>query len=548
MNQATTLMVTSSWEELFHEEHRSDVEAILPNYLPARRWFSDKARTIESVRIVDAILLPLGPSNAYLTMIKVEYSEGKPQTYVLPVTFAEGARAMQIENRAPQAIVARVQVEGAGADNTSAGMLYDATWDGNFATTLLEAICQGSQFPAASGEIKAWASDTSGEALQEAKTPLESRIMGAEQSNTSLVYGDRFILKLFRRLEGGTSPDLEIGRFLVEKGFSHTPPVLGAIEQHRREGEPLTLAILQGYVHNKGDAWQYSLDALEGYFSRVEERKDESENRDIEATPTGHLLDLLGKTPAGVREAIGPYLESASLLGRRTAEMHLAMASDHENPAFAPESFSMVYQTSLYDSVMTMYEEAIHLLSGRLNDLSGAAQLAAQGILDSREELRTRLQPMLEQEIPTTRTRVHGDYHLGQVLYTGDDFMIIDFEGEPARQLSERRCKHSPLKDVAGMLRSFHYAANAAAMSKVEDVSELPGHADAWYRWVSVAYLEEYLKVAGPADFLPRAPEEIRLLLDVYLLEKATYELLYELNNRPDWVRIPLQGITQLIT
>lgn len=539
----------TSWEEVFQEDNRAALEAILPDYIRARRWFGGKARTIQAVRIVEAIPLRHATSTSYLVLIKVEYAEGDPQTYVLPLTFASGENAGRISNDAPAAVVTRLggdEITHYALRITPPGVLYDATWDKEFAIALLDAIKGGQRFPTEAGEIKASATETFSQMFGSAQAPLEPSVIGAEQSNTSLVYGDRFILKLFRRLEEGTSPDLEVGRFLAQKGFSHTPPVVGAIEHYRDRGEPITLAILQGYVRNQGDAWRYTLDSLAPYFEQAV--KQGSGAQGMPTIPQQHLLDLLEEeTPTIVKEAIGPYLESARLLGRRTAEMHVALASDEGDPAFAPEPFSAAYQQSIYDSSVGMADEALGLLSRQLGSLPEEARAEAQAIVDGRDELLSRMGPLIAREVAATRTRCHGDYHLGQVLYTGSDFVIIDFEGEPVRPLHERRRKHSPLKDVGGMLRSFHYAAYAAMMGPGESAPHLSAWADNWHQWVGVAYLKEYLEVAGSANFLPQTREELRLLLDTYLLEKATYELLYELNNRPDWVRIPLKGIGQLI-
>jgi maltose alpha-D-glucosyltransferase/alpha-amylase len=358
---------------------------------------------------------------------------------------------------------------------------------------------------------------------------------------------------MFRRLEEGTSPDLEIGRFLGEQGFEHTPLLAGALEFKTKDGdEPLTLAILQGFVPNQGDAWEYTLDSLEGYYDNVASSGADN----VPQSPQGdHLLEVLDQeVPGPVREALGSYLDSARLLGRRTAEMHLALASGGDDPAFAPEPFTLEYMASRYESVSGLTEQAFRLLENKADDLPGETRDQAREVIQSRGQILSRFEAMLQGQIEAVRTRVHGDYHLGQVLWTGSDFVIIDFEGEPVRSLKERREKHSPLKDVTGMLRSFHYAAYAAMFSRItkgvvasESQAGIEGWAEAWHKWVGVAYLKEYLEVAASGNFLPGNPANLRTLFDIYLLEKAVYELIYELNNRPDWVLIPLQGVRELV-
>jgi maltose alpha-D-glucosyltransferase/alpha-amylase len=260
--------------------------------------------------------------------------------------------------------------------------------------------------------------------------------------------------------------------------------------------------------------------------------------------------------PAVIKDILGPYLVSTQLLGQRTAELHLALASDTTDPLFAPEPFSAHYQRSIYQSMRSVAGQAFPLLRRRCPTLAAPVRELAQRVLEREAEVGKRFQAVLGRKITAMRIRHHGDYHLGQVLYTGKDFVIIDFEGEPARPLSERRIKRSPLRDVAGMLRSFHYAvytalfaqeAHGVADSQIEIRSSRESLARVWQIWVSAVFLKSYRDIASRAPFLPRSLEELQVLLDAYLLEKAVYELSYELNNRPEWVRIPLAGILQLL-
>jgi trehalose synthase-fused probable maltokinase len=521
------------------------LEALLPDYLRRQRWFSAKARTITRVRLAGQVPFTTdaaGPPQAYLTFIEVQYAEGDPQTFVLPLASASGEAAARIQQQAPQAVVAPAADAGGAS-----GTLYDASWDTGFEQALLGAIREGRRFGAAPLEVRATATPVFAQIAAASDAPLTPRLVGAEQSNTSIIYGQQFILKLFRRLEQGISPDLEIGRFLTARGFTHTPPLAGALERVEPNHEPQTLAILQGFVPNQGDAWSYTLEQLAGYYEQAQDRPAAPE------MPVGqHLLDHAGQEiPLPIREALGSYLDSARLLGRRTAEMHLALASDTEDPAFAPVPFDTGYQRALYEAVQRLAADAFRLLRQRIPALPETTRGTVEAVLAVEAALPDRFQPLLDHEIHTLRTRVHGDYHLGQVLYTGRDFVIIDFEGEPLRSLDARRQKQSPLKDVAGMLRSFHYAAYAALFNRPVDpdpaqMFRLDKWADAWQQWISAAFLGEYLRVAGQGDFLPRSRENLQVLLDAYLLEKAIYELIYELNNRPDWLRIPLQGVRQL--
>jgi maltose alpha-D-glucosyltransferase/alpha-amylase len=367
-----------------------------------------------------------------------------------------------------------------------------------------------------------------------------------------VIYGDRFILKLFRRLHPGVNPDLEIGRFLTDRGFANIPPIAGSIEYQRGREEPMTLAVLQALVPNHGDAWQYTLDVLGDFFEHILARPAEIPNVLQTREPLLELVDQ--DPPEEVFEVIGLYGESARLLGQRTAELHVMLASAPDEPDFAPEPFSKLYQRAVYQSMRSLTGQVFRLLHQRLKHLPDGVRAEAQVVLESQGEILDRFQSIMERKIPAMRIRCHGDYHLGQVLYTGRDFVIIDFEGEPARPVSERRIKRSPLRDVAGILRSFHYAAYMAlfrqeesGIIRAEDRFFLDSWAELWSDWVSVFFLKEYLEVAAEGDFLPPRREELTVLLDIYLLEKAIYEVGYELNNRPDWVSIPLRGIQQVL-
>jgi maltose alpha-D-glucosyltransferase/alpha-amylase len=269
---------------------------------------------------------------------------------------------------------------------------------------------------------------------------------------------------------------------------------------------------------------------------------------------SSYLFDLLFQAiPARAQELIGSvYLERVNLLGKRTAELHLALASNVDDPNFAPEPFSVLDQRSIYQSMQIVAGRNLQLLKKNLELLPDEEiRKAAEAILQHEKDLMDRYGAILKKKLSAMKIRIHGDYHLGQVLYTGNDFVIIDFEGEPAKALSERRLKRSPFRDVAGMIRSFHYAVYTGLLKKAaireEDIPLLRPWADLWYKYVAGAFLRSYLESAGDAPFMPKDRQESDILLRTFLLEKAIYELGYELNNRPDWLVIPLGGIKQLL-
>jgi maltose alpha-D-glucosyltransferase/alpha-amylase len=447
------------------------------------------------------------------------------------------------------AAIARIRIKHKEAEQE--GLLIDATWDREFQHTLLVGLSRNRRVSGPQGDLVMQSVKAFRRRLQTEGTQLEPSLMRGEQSNTSVLFGDQFLLKLYRRVEVGVNPDLEIGRFLSHRQFPSTAPLAGSLEYQRDNGETLTFGILQQFVQNEGDAWQYTLDELSRYY---EDALTHPQAIGPSSIPHKPLLSLVGENvPVEAHERIGPYLEEARLLGLRTAELHAALASaEPEDTEFVPEPFTDFYRRGLYQSMLGTANLTIPLLRTKMKSLPDPVRLLAKQALDGESQIRKRLLAIRDHKIKGSRIRCHGDYHLGQVLYTGKDFIIIDFEGEPARPLSVRKLKDSPLRDVAGMLRSFHYAAQASSIGLVpgvrpEDATLLGSWSRFWQTWVSVSFFKAYLSVQETAMILPPSMEDIRLLLDGYILQKALYEVGYELNNRPDWIQIPLQGILQIV-
>jgi maltose alpha-D-glucosyltransferase/alpha-amylase len=544
------IAVIEDWKEIYKREKKPALETALSGYVRQRRWFGGKARYIRSSQIQDIIAIPYNSSIAHLILLRIEYTEGEPETYLLPITFASGEQAGQIMDKLPQAAIAHLDLRG--KSTSGEGIIYDAMVEPDFRNALLNAMARRQRFKGEKGEAVANCTKSVFYRLRgPVSESLESSLLKAEQTNTSAVYGDRFKLKLFRRLEEGVSPELEIGRFLTDReSFTNAPPVAGVIEYETRRAEPITLAILHGYVHNEGDAWQYTLDSLGHYYENA------LANPGVEVPmPVGtSLLDISDENvPDVIAESIGPYLISAQFLGQRTAELHLTLASAIDEPNFVPEPFSVTYQRSLSHGMRGFAIQVLQLLRQRLRHLPDEVRGDAQKVLNLEDAITGHFKDIPRHRISGMRNRCHGDYHLGQVLYTGNDFFIIDFEGEPARHLGERRIKRSPLRDVAGMIRSFHYAAftalhgQSSTVLRPEDVPVLEKWAEAWYLWVSATFLKSYLDIMLDTPILPQSREGMKFILDAYLLDKALYEVNYELNNRPDWVGLPLHGILQML-
>jgi maltose alpha-D-glucosyltransferase / alpha-amylase len=538
------LDVTAGWASIFEGPSRKRLETVnLPEYFPQQRWFAAKARAIKSTRIINWV--PIKEPHSALALVEVQFETGEPEVYQVPLAITLGPAADELRRVAPSAIISSV------LSARAAGLLHDGVQDDNVCMELLSLIENGSELRAGDGSIiRGLPSKVFREIAGSAETPLAVRRSTAEQSNTSIMYGDRFILKLFRRLEPGLNPDAEIGRHLTEKTtFDRIPPFAGSIELEpaSEDAQPTILTMLQGLVANEGDGWKWTIEELDRYFETTAPLPF-PENASAEMADP---LELSGHSVSQVaRDHLGIYLDAASTLGRRTAELHLALAAPSDDPAFAPEPLTPEnFQTVLSDfhqhasRVLDMLKERVPFLPDEVIEIAATVLSRRRRILDYFGAVKSA-------NFQTERIRIHGDYHLGQVLRVKTDFVILDFEGEPARSLEYRRSKQCPLKDVAGMLRSFSYAAYASLTNYTarhsEDLTRLEPWAQLWERSAAAAFLRAYRETAQGAEFLPADTADFHKLLDVFLLDKALYEVRYELNARPAWVRIPLLGIMAL--
>lgn len=517
--------------ETYHEL-RTALPPLLPGYLATQRWFGGKARQIHSAEIIDLVSFGNTPSESFVLLVRLAYAAGPGETYVLPLLCTQDPPA--------ESSTANLKIYSPtrGTDL----YLRNALTDEEFLHSLLDPIEQSAVFHGFLGEIHAAPSSAFHGLCGTFPHALQPRPIKAEQSNSSIIYGDRAVLKFFRRAEEGMNPDLEIGRFLTErKAFPNVPAVAGWFDYRSKDGNERCLGILQAFIPNVGDAWQFTLKSLSTFWKELEQYSKQHDS-------SGGAISK--NLPAPLLDHIKPYLDAVNLLGRRTAELHLALSSEPADPDFAPEPYTASFQRDFQEALHALTERNLALLGIKLNELSPELRDQARDLIARQGEIFHRCDSVLGNPIRAMRTRVHGDYHLGQVLYTGSDFVIIDFEGEPARPLFERRAKRSPLLDVAGMLRSFHYAAFSfqleAATAEMKG-SELRTWAGKWYESVSDRFLTAYFGTASGASFIPANRDDLSALLQLHVLEKAVYELGYELNNRPAWVAIPLAGISQLL-
>jgi maltose alpha-D-glucosyltransferase/alpha-amylase len=500
---------------LLAEPWLARIEALLPNYIAQQRWFGGKSKTISSARIVSAS--PIVPGESVSALIDLTYAGDTKDLYHLPLALLPESQATAIKQTSPQAIIATLTQPGAPM------VLFDATASSTFRSALLSRIAAGPQ----SGLSDLTASHAT--TLNPSDlTNLPSRVGSAEQSNTSILYGDTAILKLFRRLSPTQNPDVEITRFLTETAhFPYIPAYLGDI---RRSADDTTLAFLQAFAPNQGDGWSWTLDELARFYESVANCPAPSRS-------------------ASLLEHAALYLDAAALIGQRTAELHLALAAFSTDPAFSPVATTAADLAEDRDRIDQQMLSALTALEAALPTLPAEAASLASTLLASRQQLAAHAQSLTgDPTLYGQRIRIHGDYHLGQLLRVQSGFLMVDFEGEPAQPLAARRQKQAPLRDVAGMVRSFSYAARSAlntfTQRHPEKRSTLELWASAWENAAGHAFLTAYRQTLAGTHLETAAQN--KPMLSALVMEKGLYELLYELNNRPTWLSIPLSGLLTL--
>ncbi|MBV8069607.1 MAG: putative maltokinase [Acidobacteriaceae bacterium] len=536
MASAAPVIEVESWSDPLPEHAAGEIAKRLPGYITSRRWYRGKTKTIQDVAVADVLKLA---AEDFVLVADIHYADQTSAMYLLALSVIPPSATAPNED-----LIATLR-SGKEQRLVTSSLAAKETRD-----LLLKAIACDTRFPGLRGELLA-AHTSSFRGSCETLPDVPSAMSRAEQSNTSIIYGDLFILKLFRKIEPGINPDLEVGAYLTGHGFKHTPALLGSLEYRTREGESYAVGILQRFVPNQGDAWKYTLESLSTFFEHALSLGDKPE---LFALAGQHPLALANeRIPEQARQLLGTYLDSAELLGKRTAQMHSAFCDPASGADFAPEPVSPQDRERIYKAMLSEADVAFETLRRKQSGLSGPAADDARELLRLETEVTSRFNAFLHSSFSALAIRHHGDYHLGQVLFTGEDFMIIDFEGEPARPLSERRAKGFAMRDVAGMARSFQYAAFTALTGHPRGGSADPAAqplaelwAAVWDALITAAFLRAYLAEAGTARFLPLSTAEQRTLLDAFILQKALYELSYELNNRPDWVRIPLRGILGL--
>ena len=508
--------------DLFWGPEQARLEAVLPAYLERQRWYGGKAKRRRSLQIRDVI--DVDHARLHVLLLDVLYFDGSTSTYLLPVS-------VDASGGDPQSPAGPTVVEVETGDGAGHWLIRDAAADPELAWRLLAAFGDRRRFNGRLGRLGAQATPGFARMRGGIDALLEPVPADREQSNTSIRYGERLVLKLIRRLEPGINPELEMGRALSEQtNYSHAAGLAGSLQYQDPSGAELTTGILQAFVPNHGDAWNQMQAELDGYLAAAMFSGDSARGE-------------LGADAGGPGQA---SIDGARLLGRRVAEMHLALLG-LTGPGLIPEPVTPQQLRSMHQSVRSGAVQALDLLRDRVDQLDEPDREAARSLLDASERVLEVSRGLLQLDLDWVLIRCHGDLHLGQILFTGIDYVVTDFEGEPASSIKERRRKRAALRDVAGMLRSFDYAASFALLGRSEVPTQLVAAAGLWSQSMGAEFLATYLETCGNSPVIPSNAEQRQLLLRVLIFEKACYELRYELNNRPRWVSIPLQAMRRML-
>ncbi|MEN6625583.1 MAG: maltose alpha-D-glucosyltransferase [Candidatus Sumerlaeia bacterium] len=545
------LTVAGPWENLFRPEQKKAIEDALPPVIAAAHWYSTKNRQIRSAEIAETIPLRHESRHFVLALVDVDFTEGDPETCLLAIGCATGGQAEQILRDGRHNAIATVRTVARGRASSDPAVLWDAASDPAFGAAALAAIAGRRRLKGAGGMFVCRPRRELSDVLTTPGANFAASLGRARPGSTVINLGDQLVLKLFRRMEAGTNPDLEIGRFLTDR-YPNTPPVLGQIEYVTSRAEPMSVAVLRVSPRAEANAWNYMLDVVGSYIETI---LTDASLRDATPPRIEHTLIEAARhdLPAPMMELLGHRAEMTLLLGRRSAEMHRALASDPSDPAFSPEPFTPHYLRSFYQSMRNMVGPTFTLLKSRLKTLPDDSRAPGERLLGLQSEILDVHRRILGRHIGAQRIRCHGDFGLHQILFTGRDFIVFDFEGDLTRSLSERRIKRSPLRDVGAMLHSIHVAVYTRFVQEIrggvippDNIERVERWCRAWRDWVSVLYLKSYFEAAAGADFLP-PPEEQEILLGVHMLDLAVRQLYGELNSRPEWAIAPMREIINLL-
>ncbi|MEX0288611.1 MAG: trehalose synthase [Flavobacteriaceae bacterium] len=523
----------TAWENLLDDEKfvKIFLSDVLEDYVVAQRWYGGKSSKLKYIELQEYFRIQQKEEMYYGLLLEVNFEEAFYQHYFLPIAFVSDESFAEKDRILPLAIKGQE------------GFIIDAVNLESFRRLVFERIVNAE--PNDTTKVQYHKSTNFNEVAY-----VSSKFMGLEQSNTSIIINDTSVIKFFRRIYADKNPDYEMSRFLSErKSYKNTPAYQGSLNIIDSENVNITIALMQELVPNQGDAWEYWLRELHKIFSNLEYK-----NINVAHLPTTSMFQRLNikDVPPEIIDWAGLNIFlKLQVLARRTAEMHIALGSEFEDTAFTPTHFNGDYEVWLKNRLLYQFQNRLNTVENSLHRLEGRSLELAKEFLERKNEIRKRFVAFDWTKLKGERIRVHGDYHLGQILVKDDDFYLLDFEGEPESTIRDRKVKQPPLKDIAGIFRSFHYAVYATIFNQGESYpysqEDLFTAGEVLYRFFIGVFLEEYVSLIQEHNLNIGYNQERIFLLKYCMLEKAVYELGYEMNSRPRWAVIPLEGIMGII-
>lgn len=537
------VLKVDKWSNLLKNRTLQKLSAkILPPYLHNRRWFESGGRFIQDITVKESVEIKIKGLPTRILILEVTYNEGLPEIYQLPVAFTSVENENILNEIPKRGIIAELKI------GKEQGYLFDAVYAENFRDYLIEGFRTSKKSKAGTSEIE-FSIEKS--ALKNLKEEPRSELVNTEHRQTIITYDNEFILKLYRRLDLTFNPDVETIKFLSTKtDFTRISKYIGELKLSQASNGAYVFAMLQQVVENQGEVWSHVKDSLDRYFESV---LTKSKNIEFEK-PSNHITEALAYEdfPAPIQELLGIILpERMYQLGEFTADLHTALSQHRADKDFDKEESSLHYQRSLFSGLQTLTRTSLEKLKSVLKELPEELQQEAREVIGLKQEILTCFRRIYDHKIPVMKIRTHGDYHLRQILWTGREYIMNSFEGDPAKSFSERRILRSAMRDLAAMIRSLHYAAYSNILSPEYDQQRKEGNleewAETWHYYISRLYIKAYFDKAGNSDFVPENAEDFKILMHTFLLEKALYELNYEIENRREWIIIPLRGIKAVV-
>ncbi|MEJ1221361.1 maltokinase N-terminal cap-like domain-containing protein [Sediminicola sp. 1XM1-17] len=520
------------WEELMEDEKftKAFLSDVLENYIVQQRWYGGKSSKLKYIELQKYFRIQQNEEVYYGLLLEVNFEEAFFQHYFLPIAFVSDGSFDEKERILPLSI------------KDQQGYIVDALNLEAFRKLVFERIVNS--VPNDTTKVRYHKSVNFHDTEY-----VSSRFMGMEQSNTSIIINDKSVIKFFRRIYSDKNPDYEMSCFLSEhKGYKNTPAYQGSINVVEDDFN-ITVALMQELVPNQGDAWEYMLKEVKKIFGNLEYKKI-----DINRLPEVHIFESLGinDVPHQIIDWAGlNVFLKLQILAKRTAEMHIALGSEFGDTAFTPTHFNGDYEVWLKNRLLYQFQNRLNIVENNMHRLKGLSLELGKEFLERKNEIRKRFVNFDWTKLKGERIRIHGDYHLGQILVKDDDFYLLDFEGEPESTIRDRKVKQPPLKDVAGIFRSFHYSIYSTIFSHGEEYpysqEELFKAGEILYRYFIGVFMGSYVGLVRQHNLNIGYSQERIFILKYCMLEKAVYELGYEMNSRPQWAVIPLQGIMSII-